>query len=85
MVSHELRTPLIPIIGFAESLRRSPATSPKDIRDWASAIEQNGRRLLSMINGALDIVALDQGRPPMRNARWLLKFCWAVLLRRSAR
>jgi two-component system cell cycle sensor histidine kinase PleC len=68
MVSHELRTPLIPIIGFAESLRRSPTTSPKDIRDWASTIEQNGKRLLSMINGALDIVSLDQGRqPPARN------------------
>jgi signal transduction histidine kinase len=66
MVSHELRTPLIPIIGFAESMRRSIVTAPEDIRDWAFTIEQNGRRLLSMINGALDIVALDQGRRPAR-------------------
>ncbi len=64
MVSHELRTPLIPIIGYAESMRRSVTTSPKDIREWAGTIEQSGRRLLSMINDALDIVALDQGRGP---------------------
>ncbi len=64
MVSHELRTPLIPIIGFAESMRRSASTSAKDVREWAATIELSGRRLLSMINGALDIVAFDNGRAP---------------------
>jgi signal transduction histidine kinase len=80
MVSHELRTPLIPILGFAESMRRSVATSPKDIREWATTIEQSGRRLLSMINGALDIVALDQGRGPARRTAVVLE----VLLGRVA-
>jgi signal transduction histidine kinase len=73
MVSHELRTPLIPIIGFAETMRRSPVTSPADVREWATTIERCGRRLLSMINGALDIVALDQGRGPAKRSAVVLE------------
>ena len=73
VVSHELRTPLIPIIGFAETMRRSVVTSPKDVREWAATIEQSGRRLLSMINGALDVVALDRGRGLTRRTAVVLE------------
>ncbi len=66
VVSHELRTPLIPIIGFAETMRQSAGIAVEDLREWAGTIEDNGRRLLSMINGALDIVSLDQGTLPCR-------------------
>lgn len=62
-VSHELRTPLNSIIGFSEIIARE-TFGPGNPRyaEYASLIEQSGRRLLSMINDILDLAKMQGGQ-----------------------
>ena len=66
-VSHELRTPLTLILGPLEQLRRAPAVS-RDGRcaELVNMLEENGLRLLRLINDLLDLVRLDGEVMPMR-------------------
>jgi signal transduction histidine kinase len=61
VISHELRTPLIPVIGLSELLLEQPELSPKEVAAYSRAIHEGGRRLLGMIDRALDIVGMDRG------------------------
>ena len=64
-VSHELRTPMVSIIGFAELLRDSYETPPKDttkLARYADNILTSGRMLLDMINDLLDLTKLEAGK-----------------------
>jgi len=63
MMSHELRTPLNAIIGFADILSSElygPLGAP-EYKDYAAIIGVSGHRLLSMVNGALEIIRLEAG------------------------
>jgi signal transduction histidine kinase len=61
VISHEMRTPLIPILGFSEILMAA-ALRPEEVRDFGRLIHGGAERLLALIQGALDIVALDHGQ-----------------------
>jgi len=62
IVSHELRSPLIPIIGFSEVIANSPGLPPEELREYANLIRASGDSLLKLIEVALDVVALQDGR-----------------------
>jgi signal transduction histidine kinase len=52
-MSHELRTPLGAVIGYAEALRDAP--EPARVAEFAEAVHQAGRQLLSLIDDILDV------------------------------
>lgn len=62
VISHEMRTPLIPILGFSEILAGGMALPAAEVKDYGRLIHSGARRLLSLIEAALDIVALEHGR-----------------------
>jgi signal transduction histidine kinase len=60
-ISHELRTPLNAIIGFSDVLIGQgfgPLGSERYV-DYAKSIQENGDRLLNIINNVIDIAKLD--------------------------
>ncbi len=66
-LSHELRTPLTLILGPTENLRSSKKIKGDVIlEEHLDTIEDNGYRLLRLINDILDLVKLDSGESPPR-------------------
>jgi len=62
-VSHELRTPLNAILGFAQIFERaSPSMTAEKFARFGSIIRENGAYLLDLINGILDLSAIEAGR-----------------------
>lgn len=57
-VSHELKTPLTAISGYAE-LIESGMANPEDITHFASKIQKNSKRLLTLINDIIQLSELD--------------------------
>jgi signal transduction histidine kinase len=64
-VSHELRTPLTVILAGAALLPRT--TDPEQLAGIGASIEQQGRRLLDLIERLLEVAALDEA-PLARSA-----------------
>ena len=60
-MSHELRTPLNGILGYAQILKRDPAT-PKKQQHGLDVIEQSGHHLQSLINDVLDLAKVESGK-----------------------
>lgn len=60
LMSHELRTPLNGILGLS-SLLAKEATNAEH-RSFAHVIEEAGQSLLHMINGMLDLSAIEAGK-----------------------
>jgi PAS domain S-box-containing protein len=61
-VSHDLRTPLAAILGLAITLERSDIDlDPKDIRDLATRIAANARKLDRLVTDLLDLDRLARG------------------------
>jgi signal transduction histidine kinase len=62
-MSHELRTPLNAIIGFSD-LMLSEGIGPVSVqqRESLGAVLRNGRHLLELINGILDLSKVEAGR-----------------------
>lgn len=61
-VSHELRTPLASIIGFAQTLLRSPAIEPEKAQQFLTIILDDGRRLERLVEDLLDISRIESGK-----------------------
>ncbi|NNM28436.1 MAG: HAMP domain-containing histidine kinase, partial [Akkermansiaceae bacterium] len=61
-ISHELRTPLTLILAPVEKLKQNDSIrrDPK-LLDYVTSLEDNGLRLLRLINDLLDLVKLDTG------------------------
>jgi signal transduction histidine kinase len=62
-MSHELRTPLNAIIGFSDLILSDgagPVTAQQ--REFLEAVLRNGRHLLELINGVLDLSKVEAGR-----------------------
>ncbi|MEM9080542.1 MAG: ATP-binding protein [Verrucomicrobiota bacterium] len=59
-VSHELRTPLTLILGPVEQLATfGPIQQDEKLKKTVNAMEENGMRLLRLINELLDLIRLD--------------------------
>jgi signal transduction histidine kinase len=62
-MSHELRTPLNAIIGFSDlMLTENVGEATPQQREFLDAILRNGRHLLELINGILDLSKIEAGR-----------------------
>jgi PAS domain S-box-containing protein len=59
-MSHEIRTPLTAIIGFAEALRDERNHTADELH-CLDVIVSNGRHLLEVLNGILDLSKIDAG------------------------
>lgn len=57
-MSHEVRTPLQGIIGSSQILAEEVS---EELREFASIIEQSGKRLLDTLNSVLDVSRLESG------------------------
>ena len=62
-ISHELRTPLTIMLGITERLKASVTKQPADAKmaEMTQMLEQNGLRLLKLIDDLLDLVRFDTG------------------------
>jgi two-component system sensor histidine kinase/response regulator len=60
LISHEFRTPLFGIQGFSELIRDETLT-PDEIRDYASRINSEAKRLVRMITEILDLDRMESG------------------------
>ncbi len=75
-MSHEIRTPMTAILGFAETLQDTTLTS-QEAHDMLQTIQRNGRHLLDVINGILDISKIEAGKLETETVRLPL---WPLLL-----
>jgi signal transduction histidine kinase len=60
-MSHDLRTPLNAILGYAELLGHSPRLDAEE-RGQCQTIRRSGKQLLRLIDGLLDIAAIEAGK-----------------------
>ncbi len=62
-MSHELRTPLNVVIGFSEAIMRGgdAAMPAAQVAEYAGAINEAGRQLLSLIDVILDVARAETG------------------------
>lgn len=66
-LSHELRTPLTLILGPIEQLASyQPVKENPQLNGLVQSMEENGLRLLRLINELLDIIKLDSGEQKVR-------------------
>lgn len=83
-MSHELRTPLNAVIGFAQLLQYNPGEplSPAQI-DYTNSIIYSGKHLLEIINGMLDLAAIEADRVHISmediDARVLFEECISLM------
>ncbi len=61
--SHELRTPLASIRGFAELYRQGAVSEPEDVARTMGRIEDESRRMGSLVEDLLVLARLDEQRP----------------------
>ncbi|HPT85804.1 MAG TPA: ATP-binding protein [Bacillota bacterium] len=61
-VSHQLKTPLTSISGFAELLKEG-FVPPEKVREFASDIYSESRRLIALIDDIIKLSRLDEGVP----------------------
>ena len=61
--SHELRTPLTSIIGYAQLARKGALRDPKALEDSMRRVEDEAKRMSSLVDELLLLARLDQGRP----------------------
>jgi signal transduction histidine kinase len=64
-MSHELRTPLNAVIGFSEAILAEDGVPPQGM-EFAAAILEAGRHLLSLIDDILQVTQLGNGEMPAR-------------------
>ena len=67
-VTHELRTPLTSILGFSEHLRTQSGSNAARARA-VGIIEEEARRLRRLVDGLIDMGALQAGRLQLRRRR----------------
>lgn len=66
-VSHEVRTPVTAILGYAETLLRTPVDEPTR-QEFLEIIQRNARRIGALVDGLVTLSELE-GRPPGQAVR----------------
>ena len=66
--SHELRTPLTAIRGFAELHRQGAITGEEKTKELIGRIENESKRMSTLVEDLLTLARLDQARPIARDA-----------------
>lgn len=66
--SHELRTPLTAIRGFAELHRQGAVTGAEHTKELIGRIENESKRMSSLVEDLLTLARLDQARPIAQEA-----------------
>ncbi len=61
IASHELRTPMTSIMGFSELLVHR-AASPQTMREWASYVLRQGRRMTAILDQMLNASQIQSGQ-----------------------
>ncbi len=75
-ISHELRTPMHAILNFAEMGRKKiNKESSEKLSLYFSRIEENGERLLRLINGILDLTRLEAGNVQFNFSHGNIRYC----------
>ena len=70
-ISHELRTPLTLMLAPIEKLQSlNLVQNDAKVFELVNGLEDNGMRLLRLINDILDLVRMDSGEMPMRPERF---------------
>jgi PAS domain S-box-containing protein len=87
-MSHEIRTPMNGILGFAQLLAQT-VPSLDEVKEYAEAINNNGRLLINLINDIIDISRIESGQvklnPERVNLNKLLDEIWLSLINASVR
>jgi len=60
-MSHEIRTPMTAVLGFTDLLL-STTPSPDQQHEFLLAIQRNGRALLDVLNGLLELSKIEAGK-----------------------
>jgi len=61
-MSHEIRTPMTAILGYAEVLLKDSEQLPVESREHVGIVQRNGKHLLSILDGILDLSKIEAGR-----------------------
>ena len=81
MAVHDLRNPLGNIRGFAQLLQSGNGTSGMDSQEALTRIINSTERMLNLVNGLLDVSAIESGSLQLRLVRGSL---WQMVMERSA-
>ncbi|OGR82955.1 MAG: hypothetical protein A2636_06325 [Elusimicrobia bacterium RIFCSPHIGHO2_01_FULL_64_10] len=81
-VSHELRTPLTSIRGFAETLLAGALSDAANNREFVETIRDQADGLAALVDGILDLSAVESGRTPVAPEDIRLKELAAEVLSR---
>jgi two-component system, OmpR family, sensor histidine kinase KdpD len=68
-ISHDLRTPLTTTLGMADTLTLSTAALSEEARDMVEAIRSSVLRMITLVNGLLDMARFDAGAVRL-NREW---------------
>lgn len=61
-MSHELRTPLNVVIGYSDAMKAEPDMPGEQIVEYAAAINDAGRQLLTLVDVILDVARVEAGQ-----------------------
>jgi two-component system phosphate regulon sensor histidine kinase PhoR len=61
-VSHEIKTPLTTIIGFVETIEKTPPEQQETVRQFLRIIQDNAHRLNRMVNDLLTLSNIELGK-----------------------
>lgn len=66
-ISHELKSPLTSINGYAEMLEQGMVEDPEKVKDFASIIHREGKRLMMIIDQVIELSKFDTGMVNMND------------------